>query len=332
MDDVVLTGNNLDEITAIKQFLHSKFRIKDIGELKYFLGLEIARSSHGIFLTQRKYALELLEDSGLLAAKPASTPMDGSNKLCKDNGQPLTDIAGYRRLIGRLLYLTTTRPDIAFAIQQLSQFISAPTDLHQKAAIRVLHYIKNSPGQGLYFPANSDLKLRAFSDSDWGGCLDTRRSITGFCIFLGNSLISWKSKKQTTISRSSTEAEYRALAATVCEIQWLTFLLKDIHTASPLPVSLYCDNNSAIHIAQNPSFHERTKHIELDCHLVREKLHTGLIHLLPISTKLQLADIMTKPLHPGPFQNILSKLGVLNIHSPACGGVTPQTKVHHDTD
>lgn len=316
VDDVLLTGNDMSEINSVKQSLHAQFKIKDIGEAKFFLGLEIARSAAGIVLNQRKYTLELISDSGLLGCKPASTPMDNSQKLGAASGTPLEDISSYRRLIGRLLYLTTTRPDIAFVVNQLSQFLSSPTDLHEAAAHRVLRYLKGSPGCGLFYPASSSSVLTAFSDSDWAGCVDTRRSITGYCVFLGSALVSWKSKKQTTTSRSSCEAEYRAMAATVCELQWLDYLLCDLQVSHPTPISMYCDNQSAMHIAHNPSYHERTKHIELDCHIVREKLQQGLVHLLPVRSSLQLADILTKPLTPAPFRSIFSKLGMYNIHSP----------------
>ena len=157
----------------------------------------------------------------MLATKPLSTPMDGSIKLSKSDGTHLQDIDSYRRLIGRLLYLTITRLDISFSVQQLSQFMSCPTDLPHKAALRILQYIKQSLAQSLFFPASSNLKLCACSDSDWAGCKDMRRLVTSFCIFLENALISWHSKKQTTISHNSIEAEYRGPAATVCELQWL---------------------------------------------------------------------------------------------------------------
>ncbi|XP_020206993.1 uncharacterized protein LOC109792022 [Cajanus cajan] len=246
--------------------------------------------------------------------------MDSTLRLSKDSGTPLDDISSYRRLIGRLLYLTTTRPDITYAVQQLSQFLDSPTDVHLQAANRILRYIKSCPGKGFFFPSTSDYKLHAFSDSDWAGCPDSRRSITGYCIFYGASLVSWKTKKQTTVSKSSSEAEYRALASTVCEVQWLSHLLKELNHATQVPCNLFCDNQSVIHIAHNDSFHERTKHIELDCHIVREKLLSGLIHLLPVSSSNQLADILTKPLASSSFSHILSKLDMLDIHSPTCGG------------
>ncbi|XP_061361892.1 uncharacterized mitochondrial protein AtMg00810-like [Gastrolobium bilobum] len=320
VDDIVLAGDNLAEIRHVKRFLDDEFKIKDLGTLRFFLGLEISRSKQGIVLNQRKYALELLSDSGLLAMKPVSTPMDPSTKLRRDLGSRLQDDGPYRRLVGRLLYLTITRPDITYSVQQLSQFISSPTDIHYTTALRVLKYLKLAPAKGLFFPANNELLLSVFADSDWACCPDTRRSVTGFCMFLGSSLISWKSKKQTTVSRFSSKAEYRALAALTCEIQWLCYLLRDLQIPVLRPASVYCDNQSAIYLAHNPTFHERSKHIELDCHITREKIQAGLLHLLLVSSSMQLANVFTKALHPSPFNHLVSRLGFSDLHSPACGG------------
>ena len=167
-------------------------------------------------------------------------------------------------------------------MQHLSQFVAHPSSAHQQAAYRILRYLKAAPGSGIFFPASSTLQLKAFSDSDWAGCVNTRQSITGYSVYLGNSLISWKSKKQATVSRSSSEAEYRALASATCELQWLTHLLNDFGIVYTQPALLLCDNRSALHIVVNPIVHEHMKHIEIDCHIVREKLHSGLIKLLPI--------------------------------------------------
>lgn len=254
VDDIVLVGNSMSKISQIKLTLDQQFGIKDLGSLKFFLGLEAAHSTHGISLCQRQYCLDLLTDTGTLGCKPVNTPLDPSIRLSTTDSPPHSDVAGYRRLVGRLLYLTTTRPDITFVVQQLSQFLSQPTELHFKAAHRVLHYLKGSPGKGLSFPRSAPLHLSGFSDSDWGGCPDSRKSVSGYFFFLGSSLISWRSKKQTTVARSSSEAEYRALASATCELHWLTFLLQDLRVTCPRQPALYCDNRNALHIAANPVF------------------------------------------------------------------------------
>ncbi|XP_052117556.1 uncharacterized mitochondrial protein AtMg00810-like [Arachis duranensis] len=242
VDDIVLTGNSISELAAIKSILHQHFQIKDLGPLKYFLGIEVAQSEKGICLSQRKYCLDLLEDSGLLGAKPASVPMDSTTRLYQDKSFLLSDPFVYRRLVGHLIYLTTTRPDIMYATQQLSQFMASPTESHLQVAKHVLRYVKTSPGKGLFFPRESEIQLLGFSDSDWAGCPDTRRSLTGYCFFLGSSLVSWKTKKQTTVARSSTEAEYRALANTTCKLQWILNVLQFLRISPIRPPVLYCDN------------------------------------------------------------------------------------------
>ncbi|XP_024641636.1 uncharacterized mitochondrial protein AtMg00810-like [Medicago truncatula] len=316
VDDIVLAGNDLDEIQLIKNSLHNVFGIKDLGILKFFLGLEVAHSAKGITICQQQYCLDLLNKTGTLGCKPSSIPMDPSQRLHRDDSEPYVDASEYRALVGKLLYLTSTRPDISFTVQQLCQFLDSPTATHFKAAHKVLRYLKTSPGTGLFFPRDSSLHLLGYSDADWGGCPDTRRSITGYCFFIGKSLVSWKSKKQQTVSRSSSEAEYRALAAATCELQWLVYLLTDLNvTCSKVP-ALVCDSQSALHIASNPVFHERTKHLDIDCHVVREKLQSGLMELFPISSQEQIADILTKALHPASFNHLIAKLSLLNIYQP----------------
>jgi hypothetical protein len=194
--------------------------------------------------------------------------------------------------------------------------------VHFKAATRVLRYLKTCPGRGIIMPRDSVLHLQGLSDADWAGCIETRRSVSGQCFLLGRSLISWRTKKQLTVSRSSSEAEYRALTSATCELQWLLYLLKDLHVESVKLHVLYRDNQSALYIAVNPVFYERTKHLEIDCHIVRERLNSGMMKLLPVSTKDQLADFFTKPLLPQPFNTLLSKLEMKDIFKPpTCGGL-----------
>ncbi|XP_019460071.1 PREDICTED: uncharacterized protein LOC109359830 [Lupinus angustifolius] len=253
-------------------------------------------------------------------SKPVPTPIVKTTNLHQNDSNAYQDPVAYRRLVGRLLYLTNTRPYINYVAPQLSQLMANPTTAYFKTMTRVLRYIKGSPGQRLFYGTSSYLQLKAFSDYDWASCIDSRKSITCLYVFLGNSLVSWKSKKQNTLARSSLEAEYKALAATSCEIQWLTYMLDNFRIPFKRPAPLYCDNDPARPIAANSVFHERTKHIDIDCHVVKEHIQSNMFHLLPIKTTQQCADILTKALDPSPFIFLLSKLGVINIYSPACGG------------
>ncbi|CAM8892605.1 unnamed protein product [Rhodiola kirilowii] len=203
--------------------------------------------------------------------------MDTKHKLVLSTAPALSDPSTYRRLIGQLIYLTVTRPDLSYPVHILSQFMANPREDHLQAAHRVLRYLKLAPSQGLFYPSNQELHLTAFCDADWGACPITRRSVTGYSILLGASLITWKTKKQPVVSRSSAEAEYRAMAQTSCELAWLVRLLRDFHVTIPTPIPLYCHNIAAMHIARNPVFHERTKHVELDCHVVRQYVTSGLL-------------------------------------------------------
>ncbi|XP_060211926.1 secreted RxLR effector protein 161-like [Lycium barbarum] len=201
-----------------------------------------------------------------------------------------------------------TRPDLAFAVQVLSQYMHTPKQSHWEAALRVVRYIKEVPGLGLLMPSESTNELVAYCDSDWGGCLESRRSVTGYLVKLGEALISWKSKKQETVSRSSAEAEFRSMASCAAEVTWLVGILKELGVQIDLPVSMICDSKAAIQIAANPIFHERTKHIDIDCHFVRERITQGMLKTEYIHTKEQLADLFTKSLGKAQHQYLLSKL------------------------
>lgn len=269
-------------------------------------------------MCQSKYILGLLEDTGLLACKPSPIPMDPHVKLCLDSKEPLLDDpAAYRRLVGRMMYLTITRPDITFAVNKLGQFTSTPKASHLQAAMRVLSYLKGSIGLGLFYSAEFTLVLQAFTDADWASCLDSRRSTSGYCMFLGNALISWKSKKQQTVSHSSAESEYRAMEFGSREVVWLRNLLAELQSEQSDHVAFFCDSTAAIHIATNPVFHERTKHIELDCHQVRKRVVRGVIKLLHVRTTNQLVDIFTKALFSPLFYSLVGNMALKSIYLPS---------------
>nr|XP_033509236.1 secreted RxLR effector protein 161-like [Nicotiana tomentosiformis] len=204
--------------------------------------------------------------------------------------------SNYQRLIGRLLYLTITRPDIAFDVQCMSQFMQASKVSHMEEASRVARYVKQEPGLGFFLFAAGSNKLTEYCDADWASYPNTRRYVTGYIVKLVDSLISWKSKKQTTISRSSAEADYMSLASTVAEVVWIISLFKELSVDFQLPMSLFCDSKSSIQIAANHVFHERTKHIDIDCHFIREKVQQGLVATLYLSFAEQQADVLTKGL------------------------------------
>ena len=316
VDDLIIVGNDDKAISHLKTTLQQHFPITNLGALKYFLGIEMASSSKGLFLNQRKYVLDLLQDAKMMDAKPAPTPLDSKLKL-DTTSEPLQSLQYYQHLVGRLIYLTITRPDITYAVSLVSQFMHAPTSFHLQLVKRIMRYLKGSVGRGIVMANNGHTQITGYSDSDWAGNAIDRKSTTGFCIFVGGNLISWRSKKQHVVARSSAEAEYRAMASAACELIWLKSLLLDMGFSSSLPMTLFCDNQAAMHIAANPVFHERTKHIEVDCHFIRQQVQLQTIKTCYIRSQDQLADVFTKVLTSTHFHRLLSKLGSINPLDPA---------------
>jgi len=317
VDDIIITGDDPSGISGVKATLSSAFEVKDLGHLRYFLGIEVARSRKGISISQRKYTLDLLRDTGLLGCRPASTPMDINHRLHADAGDPLPDPSQYQRLVGRLIYLTNTRPDISFSVSVLSQFMHSPRTSHLEATRRVLRYLKGAPGLGLFYRAGCSSSLSCFTDADFAGSLTDRRSTTGFCVFHGEHLISWRSKKQHIVSRSSAESEYRAMAHGVTELVWLRSLLDELGQPLASGSTLYCDNKSAILLTQDSVLHERTKHIEMDVHFLRDHVRAETVLPAYVSSADQLADALTKAIGPTRLDLTISKLGMIDIFAPA---------------
>ncbi|GMI75147.1 cysteine-rich RLK (RECEPTOR-like protein kinase) 8 [Hibiscus trionum] len=261
VDDIILTGDDSIEIERLKEFLSLEFQLKDLGNLRYFLGMEVARSKAGISISQRKYVLDLLSEVGLLGCKPAETPMEPNLKLGTDKDGEEVDRGRYQRLVGKLIYLSHTRPDITFGVSVISQFMHAPREKHLEAAYRILRYLKGTPGKGLHFKKDVNRSIEVYTDADWAGAVNDRRSTSGYCSYVWGNLVTWRSKKQSVVARSSAEAEYRALS--------------------------------------------------------HEKINKGEVCVSYLPTRQQVADVLTKSLSRKMFEEIMGKLGLINIYTLA---------------
>lgn len=198
VDDILIVGNDKDDIQHVKDYLNDQFSIKDLGNAKYFLGVEISKNSSDLFLNQRKYTLDILNDTGMVGCKPANTPLPTGISLTDMNNELYTNISEYRRLIGRLLYMNITRPDLTYVVQQLSQYVKSPTSAHWDATMHLVRYLKGTITTRMHLPSTSNFRLYTYCDASWASCSQTKKSVTGYYIFLGNSLVSWKTKKHAT--------------------------------------------------------------------------------------------------------------------------------------
>ncbi|KAM0020291.1 putative RNA-directed DNA polymerase [Helianthus debilis subsp. tardiflorus] len=271
VDDIILTASNDRLLHHFISAMSREFSMTDLGMLHHFLGIEVQHSQHGLFLTQRAYVKDILARAKMENCKPCHTPTDTNSKLSATAGELLPDGTLYRSLAGALQYLTFTRPDISYAVQQVCLFMHAPREPHFNYLKRILRYLQGTADHGLHITPSRSVQLTAYSDADWGGCPDTRRSTSGYCVFIGDNLVSWSSKRQATISRSSAEAEYRGVANATAEITWIRNLLLELHVPVRQASVIYCDNISAMYLSHNPVQHQRTKHVEIDIHFVREK-------------------------------------------------------------
>ncbi|KAB2616638.1 hypothetical protein D8674_023226 [Pyrus ussuriensis x Pyrus communis] len=273
--------------------------------------MEVTRRGSHLSLAQSRYASDLLQKFKMDQCKPSPTPFLSSLRFSAYDGDHLSEPEVYRSMVGGLQYLTLTRPDISFAVNQVCQYMHNPKSTHLQAVKRIYRYIKGTVERGLLFRSSNDFTLRGFSDADWAGSLDDRRSTSGACIFLGPNLLTWTAKKQSTVSRSSSEAEYRALATTTAEIRWFCYLFRELGIPFRTPPCIFVDNVSALHMVANPVFHAHTRHIEIDYHFVLELLAHGVLQTRHISSHHQIADIFTKGLSRDRFSFLGSKL---NLH------------------
>nr|XP_016510540.1 PREDICTED: uncharacterized mitochondrial protein AtMg00810-like [Nicotiana tabacum] len=252
--------------------------------------------------------------------KPSPSPADSTIQLSK-HGETFAGPSVYRSIVGALQYVTITRPEISFSVSRVCQYMHNPTMDHWKAVKRILRYLKGTLTYGLSIIPSTFSSVHVYCDAGWAADPDDRRSHHGFAVYYGYNLISWSSRKQQVVARSSTEAEYCAIAFAASEVSWLTSLLKELQLPCPPAPVVFCDNISAIYFTANPVFHQRLKHIEIDYHFVREKVDRGQLSVRYIPSTDQTADIFTKALSSSRFSQLRSKLNVSKLDMSLPGGV-----------
>jgi transposase InsO family protein len=316
VDDLFLTGEE-KLITECKKRLASEFEMKDLGLMHYLLGREVWQSPERIFLNQGKYTVEILKRFDMLEYKPMNTPMEVKLKLLVDTSSELIDATLYRQIIGSLMYLTNTRPDICFAVNTLSQFLVEPRRVHLVAAKHVMRYLKGTIDYGLIYDGDHDFTLSGYTDADWAGSVSNRENTSGCCFNLGLAMISWQSS--SSIALSTAEAEYIAACSVSCEAIWLRKLLTGLFDLEMRATVILCDNQSCIEMTTNPVFHDRSKHMEIRYHYIRDMVQRGALKLQCISKDEQVADVLTKPLSCVKFEYFRDKLGIVRKDLPRKG-------------
>jgi len=311
VDDIIF-GSTQDKMCKdFEELMHQRFKMSSMGELTFFLGLQVKQQQTGIFISQSKYVNDILNKFGFKDAKVASTPMETHKSLTADLEGEDVDVHLYRSMIGSLMYLTASRPDIMFSVCVCARFQVRPKQSHLQAVKRIFRYLKGQPRLGLWYPHDSPFELIAYTDSDYGGANLDRKSTSGGCQFLGARLVSWQCKKQTTVSTSTTEAEYIAASSCCSQVLWIQNQMLDYGSIF-MNTPIYIDNNSAISIVNNPVKHSKTKHIEIRYHFIRDCNEKKLIQVLKVHTDNQYADLFTKAFDVGRFTFLISSVGMIN--------------------
>ena len=312
VDDIIFGSTDPAACDEFSKEMSSKFQMSMMGQMSFFLGLQVSQNPDGIFINQSKYSTEILKKFGFDSCDPVDTPMISSSKLDEDQSGVMVDQTKYRSMIGSLMYLTASRPDLLFAVCMCARYQSRPTKRHLEAVKRVFRYLKGTTHMGLWYPKDTAMALTAYSDADHAGCQDTRRSTSGGAQFLGEKLVSWSTKKQLSTSISSTEAEYIAMSSCCAQILWMRSQLTDYgYDFTKIP--MYCDNKSAIALSCNNVQHSRSKHIDIRHHFIREQVEKGIVELYFVKSDFQLADIFAKALPRERFEFILPCLGMKSL-------------------
>ncbi|KAH9672026.1 protein ALUMINUM SENSITIVE 3 [Citrus sinensis] len=309
VDDIIFGSTNELLCKKFSSCMSKEFEMSMMGELKYFLGLQIKQNKEGIFINQAKYVKDLLKRFGYDNGTAKSTPMSTTIKLDKDEKGKEVDIKTYRGMIISLLYLTASRPDIMFSVCLCARFQSCPKESHMLAVKRIFRYLIGTINLGLWYPKGTHIDLTCYSDADFAGYKVDRKSTSGTCHFLGHSLVSWFSKKQNSVALSTTEAEYIAAGSCCAQILWMKQTLRDYGIKLD-QIPILCDNTGAINLSKNPIQHSRTKHIKIRHHFLRDHVQKGDVVIKFVSTENQLADIFTKPLSEEHFIKIRHEFGI----------------------
>ncbi|XP_016191654.1 uncharacterized protein LOC107632496 [Arachis ipaensis] len=318
VDDIIITGESEIQVQKVIEKLNAKFALKDMGNLHYFLGIQVAKTSDGgLLLSQQKYINEVLKKANMEGCSSCHTPLPSTVKLSAHGDSNFDNPQLYRSVIGSLQYLTVTRPEISYSVHKMSQFVQAPLNTHWRMVKRILRYLSGTIRHGLRLEKANSMEVTAYSDSDWAGDPDDRKSTSGYCVFLGSNLISWASRKQTAVARSSTEAEYRSMADLVAELIWVKNLMSELQFPPKEVPMVYCDNLSAILLAANPILHSKSKHFEIDLHFVRDHVNSKDIRVSHIPGTMQVADILTKAVSSDNFLHFRTKLNIEELDSTA---------------
>lgn len=312
IDDIIFGSVSQLLVDEFVDHMKGEFQMSMVGELSYFLGLQVQQTIEGIFVSQSKYANNLIQKFGLESAKDKRSPLSTSTKITKDESGKDVDVKLYRSMIGSLLYLTASHPDISFSVGVCARYQAHPKEIYLHAVKGILKYIKGTTGLGIWFTKDTNPFLVGYSDADWAGCPKDRKSASGGCFFLGNNLVSWFSKKQNSISLSTAEVEYIAAGSCCTQLIWMQQMLTD-YGFPPTMLTMLCDNLSAINISKNPVQHSRTKHLDIRHHFIREMVESESLVINHVPTESQLADIFTKTLDHNRFEQLRSALGICSI-------------------
>ncbi|GKV07267.1 hypothetical protein SLEP1_g19063 [Rubroshorea leprosula] len=297
-------------IEDFKRSMMHEFEMTDLGLMSYFLGIEVMQREDGIFICQKRYASELLRRFHMHNCNPARTPVEVGTKLFKEGYDVRVNPTFFKQLVGSLRYLTCTRPDISYGVGLISKFMEFPRQSHLQVAKRIMRYLKGTFDHGLFYSSSSNCALVGYSDSDWGGDLDDRKSTTGYCFNFGSTACSWSSKKQSIVALSTCEVEYVAVASSACQAIWLQSLKNQVRVPIEEPMKIFVDNISAINLAKNPVQHGRSKHIDIRFHYSRDLIDKRVIELKYYKSENQVADILTKPLKYEAFVKLKSMMGI----------------------